>query len=299
MKHFNFNQSGGYPLDTDTFSELQEAYKIYSSLTSILGGDHIIVKGVSNDIGGRVSDGVVAIGGELMEFKGGTIQANVIIVETTGTKIFENGEAKEVVTSRTARFGSGSNAIPWSNFKTIKDLDQLQKASTPIGLISMWAGAIDTIPEGWKLCNGSNGTPNLTGRFIVGHNPADSQYGIGKTGGAATVTLTESQMPKHKHTASVSSAGAHTHSHKDSYYIESSRSMISPYAPGTILEELSGMVLGSGRTDHDNNRILYRNQTTQSAGSHTHNITISEAGESKPHENRPPYYALAFIQFKG
>jgi hypothetical protein len=28
----------------------------------------------------------------------------------------------------------------------------------------MWSGT--TIPDGWAICNGQNGTPNLIGRFI-------------------------------------------------------------------------------------------------------------------------------------
>lgn len=49
---------------------------------------------------------------------------------------------------------------------------------------------------GYAICNGNNTTPNLKGRFIVGYDPADSDYNtIGNTGGAKTVTLTSSEMP--------------------------------------------------------------------------------------------------------
>lgn len=44
----------------------------------------------------------------------------------------------------------------------------------------MWSGAVVDIPDGWALCNGSNGTPNLAGRFIVGQ---DLLYPINTTGG--------------------------------------------------------------------------------------------------------------------
>ena len=51
------------------------------------------------------------------------------------------------------------------------------------GMIIMWSGAIADIPSGWTFCNGSNGTPDLRDKFVVGagttYNPAD-------TGGAAT-----------------------------------------------------------------------------------------------------------------
>jgi hypothetical protein len=38
----------------------------------------------------------------------------------------------------------------------------------PAGLIAMWHGSISSIPAGWSLCDGSNGTPDLRDRFIVG-----------------------------------------------------------------------------------------------------------------------------------
>ncbi len=49
----------------------------------------------------------------------------------------------------------------------------------PGGLIVMWSGAYDEIPSGWALCNGSNGTPNLTDRFIYGVN---ASYASGNDG---------------------------------------------------------------------------------------------------------------------
>ena len=55
----------------------------------------------------------------------------------------------------------------------------------PSGVILMWSGSTDTIPAGWALCNGQDGTPDLTDRFILG---AGTTYQPGTTGGAATVT---------------------------------------------------------------------------------------------------------------
>lgn len=67
----------------------------------------------------------------------------------------------------------------------------------PSGIICMWSGAANAIPLGWYLCNGSNGTPDLRNRFIVG---AGSNYTVGNTGGVNTVTLTINQIPSHSHT---------------------------------------------------------------------------------------------------
>lgn len=53
------------------------------------------------------------------------------------------------------------------------DLDE-EPHQVPPGLIAMWSGT--TIPDGWKLCDGTNSTPDLRGYFIVGYNSGDSDY---------------------------------------------------------------------------------------------------------------------------
>ena len=64
----------------------------------------------------------------------------------------------------------------------------------PAGMICMWSG--DAVPEGWAVCDGQNGTPDLRGRFILG---VSETHPMGETGGAEEVTLTEDQMPSHNH----------------------------------------------------------------------------------------------------
>jgi len=67
--------------------------------------------------------------------------------------------------------------------------DSLGNASTgtvPIGGIILWSGSTGSVPDGWALCNGSNGTPNLQDRFVVG---AGSGYAVAATGGSANAVL--------------------------------------------------------------------------------------------------------------
>jgi microcystin-dependent protein len=163
----------------------------------------------------------------------------------------------------------------------------------PIGGIIMWKGSIANIPARWALCDGNNGTPNLRDRFIVG---AGNQYSPNNTGGANTVTLTVSQIPSHDHPGSSADNGSHTHTGK----AESAGAHTHTFTT-------------YGRNDYSkgNNTALDRSKpqtdTTNSAGAHTHTLSIDAGGTHRhtitvgprggggSHENRPPYYALAFI----
>ena len=69
----------------------------------------------------------------------------------------------------------------------------------PSGCILIWSGAANAIPTGFVLCNGSNSTPDLRGKFVVGYHDSNGDYDVGDTGGAETVTLTTNEMPAHSH----------------------------------------------------------------------------------------------------
>ena len=144
----------------------------------------------------------------------------------------------------------------------------------PSGGIIMWSGYSGAIPTGWKICDGTVGTPNLTGRFIVGYN---GTYGKdGATGGANNVTLTSSQVPNHTHTGYASPSGAHYHN------------------MGT-----RGFKTGTSGTGVDGSGDDDNLQYTRYAGDHGHILNINPTtGGGNSHENRPPYWALAFIMKK-
>jgi microcystin-dependent protein len=144
------------------------------------------------------------------------------------------------------------------------------------GMIILWSGAANAIPSGFVLCNGSNSTPDLRGRFVVGYSNTDGDYDVGDAGGSKQVTLSESQLPSHNHSASSSvNDPGHFHSYIDQYVV-----INNGYRPWPA----------------NNNDCAQRNINT---GSQTTGIsvstTIGNTGSGSAIENRPPYYALCYI----
>jgi hypothetical protein len=83
----------------------------------------------------------------------------------------------------------------------------------PVGGIIMWSGTIAGIPTGWALCDGTNSTPDLRNRFIVGAGSDTDTYsigigsaispsgqiGVGSTGGYDSTILDVENLPPHNH----------------------------------------------------------------------------------------------------
>jgi hypothetical protein len=130
-------------------------------------------------------------------------------------------------------------------------------AATPVptGAILLWSGSIGSIPSGFALCNGLNGTPDLRNRFIVG---AGSTYAVDATGGSTDAIVV-----------------SHTHSIVD---------------PGHA-HNIASAVTGGGTRLSQGDAFL-SNIPTATA---TTGITVSATGTSGTNANLPPYYALCYI----
>jgi len=73
----------------------------------------------------------------------------------------------------------------------------IQVLAIPAGAILLWSGSVATIPVGWHLCDGTNGTPNLTNLFVVG---AGDTYNPNDTGGTSVHSHTALTSGVHQHT---------------------------------------------------------------------------------------------------
>ncbi|HMP75131.1 MAG TPA: hypothetical protein PKE12_02430 [Kiritimatiellia bacterium] len=210
-------------------------------------------------------------------------------------------------------------SVPYALRAAVADELEGALAGFPSGGIALWSGSIASIPEGWALCDGSNGSPDLRDRFVMG---APAGQDPGATGGAHSLTLTASQMPAHTHGATAATAGAHTHSastgsagnHSHSASTGSagnhSHTVSSDNSYGSSLTRPGGGVGGSqtsqggsvNSVSHTHSRSSISSGgahthtvTINSAGNHTHTVSVDSTGDGAAIDNRPAFYAMAFI----
>lgn len=137
----------------------------------------------------------------------------------------------------------------------------------PSGIICAWAGSSSDIPSGWCLCDGTNGTPDLQDKFVLG---SGTTHSVGETGGSEEVTLTEAQMPSHKHTENLPKPGGAA---SQSFWRFSATSGSSI---GLTIKDSADII--ESRSDFS-----------------TKAVSTYGAGSSQPHPNMPPYYTLCYI----
>jgi hypothetical protein len=143
----------------------------------------------------------------------------------------------------------------------------------PSGVIVMWSGSVATIPSGWLICDGSNSTPDLRNRFIVG---AGSTYSVAGTGGSADAIVVS-----HTHTGSTSTASL----------TGTLRNVEEPFGSASGIVSLSDQ----GQAFYGGTGSTAYNRQANFNASHSHTFTTDSSGSSGTNANLPPYYALAYI----
>jgi hypothetical protein len=190
----------------------------------------------------------------------------------TGTQVATTQYVKDAVSTVTALFGT---------------------TNIPQGGIIMYTGV--TAPSGWALCNGSNGTPDLRDKFVIG---AGLNYAYGTTGGSANTVL-----PVHTHNA-VSTftgyrMGTHSHNifdpgHNHSFRIGQGAGTLQPPLGGW---NYVGTYPGSPFNLHNQPAATGIVIQPESAGTPGGAVAtaIEVTGSPTANTNIPPYYALCYI----
>lgn len=173
----------------------------------------------------------------------------------------------------TVKVYKGSETTPRA-FLTFKRYSVSSGSSVPAGSIIPWYGNLANIPDGFALCDGKNGTPDLRDRFLVG---AGNAYKLGDIGGENSVKLSATQIGNHYHAFG-------SYDNNNGWFVRLPSYATFPMPPG------SGRAWWNGRNDWRGFQGPFATQSLDMVTS----LAISTAAQ-EAHENRPPYYALFFI----
>ena len=182
---------------------------------------------------------------------------------------------------------------------------QSPDAIIPTNTIIWWYGDINDPPTGWAVCDGSDGTPDLIGRFVVA---AGDEYELGDTGGENEHQLTEGETPAHTHEGQGSLTADENHVHGSG---DLSATNVDDHSH--TYDRASASVAGSDWAEGDDAGVVQTGNQTSTDGGQSISISgntgtvdtgfgqpdeiavegeTSSFGGDEAHENRPPYYAL-------
>ena len=158
---------------------------------------------------------------------------------------------------------------------TSLEIGSVTNAFFPYGAIVIWSGNPAALPTGWVLCDGANSTPDLRDKFIIN---AGNTYTKDDTGGASSITLTNTELPAHRHYITTSN---HTHNHsiRTEFGMNQGVNFVAP----------NGQYMQASNV----NSYISNHPFTPTIHNHTHYAGAS--GGNSSFSNLPPYYALAYI----
>lgn len=269
--------TGSAPNDNSGDSLLTGAIKINSNFTEIYnalgnGSTISLTKSLSINAGAGLTGGgslstdrtlSVSVGSGIT-ISSGSVSVDNSVIRTSGNQAITG-----ILTATSFVKSGGTSSQFLKADGSVDSSTYITGGAIPVGGIIMWSGTIAAIPSGWALCDGTNSTPDLRTRFVVGAGsdagPGETfnsatgatsgQYAPGQTGGSTAHQLTTAQIPAHNHPTSI-----------DGLQVEISGSLGQAWT------------LGPGN----------RPQNSRA-------FSMDNTGGGAYHENRPKYYALAFI----
>ncbi len=305
---FLLQPNKNFPVDCETLDALQTNIALLQVLGN-LAGDKSILLGCEPEQNGTCRKaGYVFLKtkdfpeGEVIYWEGGTVSGGMYVHQEIVPVTAQGYEFPQAYTVRSLKPGVGSENYKWGDFAAVPTPRELEAkiktqdtaigelSAPPLGIVQIWAGA--KVPANYELCDGRelkitdypelyaalgtrfnrsydcNGKqysttsgyfrlPDLRGRFIVGYNVSDADYGsYGKVGGEKKHILSVNELPAHSHGQNLW-AGA------------------------------SDDWKGGGHHSWPN-ATSYHNSTTPFG-------KTDNTGSGGAHENRPPYYTLAYI----
>lgn len=288
------------------------------TFTNFSAGNVLILGGSLNNIGGFTAYATqttnFATGNALIT--GGSATGLTNLTATTGQVTYLTSPSITVTGGNVSNTVGVNNTLTGANLinatATTKSYSDSSTAVAttafvqsvlPRGMIMMWNSTAASIPAGWQLCDGSNGTPNLQGQFIVGATASVSAWNTaGNVGGVSSITLTTSNLPAHTHLASLTGTtdqgGAHNHTVIDSGHTHTTPGQVGSffyYSGGGGNAGVGVPYQAAGTTGPSTTGI-----SLAQAPTHNHTLTVTgnvgATGSGQSFSTLPPYYALCYIQ---
>lgn len=164
-----------------------------------------------------------------------------------------------------------------------------------IGEIRMFTDEA-SLPTGWYVCNGSNGTPNLLDKFVRAANTSGNEGGndsattssstLTVTGSTEGHALTEAELPAHRHFSILDTIAT---------VFGGLLGTNSPAKEVSVTGNNDQYNLGTGSGE----ATLGRTSATGQGQAHSHDLSLSTASHSHTVATLPAYYSLIFAQYRG